>query len=699
MKGPFFPLFPCRLATPFAITNATLVSMATADLVPHQTLLVEDGTISAIAPSRELQVDGIHTIDATGLFAMPGLADMHVHYWDPREAPLFLANGVTLVRNMSGAPFHLALSRLVDGGELPGPRVVTTSPVVDGPGDTGLPMLPGSAVLHEPEEAAALVTRFAERGYEQTKALSWLRLNVLHALGRAAADAGLRVVGHCPEGVSFEEGIAAGITCFEHLAGIGYGHLQHGAVLPTDRRSSLSPELFNPDILRSIVHNLDLDSIRRLASRMAAADVWNCPTIVVRQQLCQEPGHSLADPNLRYVPPAWLHAYSVVAKLPRGGLSFDAWAALVREQAELFIRVVSVLHSEGAPLLVGTDTPNPFVVQGFSVHQELANFVAAGMTPYQAIRCATVEPARFLGESHIWGTLAPGMRADVLLLRSNPLDDVTAVSQLEGVAINGFYLSRPRLDALLEQRAAFVPSPILDDSARGATGDSADESEVSSFSGDLVERVGDDEVGRLSYRHVRLSSGDWFVEERYGADTGLGNAYHRTSRLRLTPDFLLRRATVIVASEVGQDVCDIAWSDEGNYRIWLREVDGQLTATVARCLMAVPSERIAVTALPLMLASGSEHTETGVVSAVSVDMQGSTVPVLDPSTNEASVVTVNIDTVPALHDDEENGAQKWRLSVDRPGQPCEQEVSVSADGQILGLTEASVVGLRIWTRA
>jgi imidazolonepropionase-like amidohydrolase len=119
---------------------------------------------------------------------------------------------------------------------------------------------------------------------------------------------------------------------------------------------------------------------------------------------------------------------------------------------------VALLHVAGAPLLAGTDASNPFVVQGASLHDELASLVLAGLTPHQALRCATSEAARFLDRSAEFGTLAPGRRADLVLTRRDPLQDLGALRHPEAVLVNGYRLSRTHLDGLLAERAGWAAS-------------------------------------------------------------------------------------------------------------------------------------------------------------------------------------------------------------------------------------------------
>ena len=145
-SAPSKPWFPPRIGERIAVTNVTVVPLSAPASIPKQSILIEDGRIQAIGPFPDLPIQGARIIDGGGKYLMPGLADMHVHYWDAGEFGMFLANGVTTVRNMWGSPFHLALRKHVQSGAFPGPRVNTTSPIVDGPGPNGTTIWPGSAM-------------------------------------------------------------------------------------------------------------------------------------------------------------------------------------------------------------------------------------------------------------------------------------------------------------------------------------------------------------------------------------------------------------------------------------------------------------------------------------------------------------------------------------------------------------------------
>lgn len=453
------PSFPPRVRGPLAITQVSVVTMESRRILEDQTVVVEDGVIRALAPSATHDVTGMQVIDGSGKYLTPGLADMHTHITDAGVLRLYLANGVTQVRNMDGLPFHLALARMVERGTLAGPRLVTVSPLIDGFGTQGLTARPRSLVLMDPAQAEPMAQRLVKRGYREMKAYQWLTLDALGALGRAAAHAGVRMAGHCPDGITFEQAMAAGMSCFEHLTGIAAGHLRGGRQFPSLRDTA--SRLGNRQAVEMVAHHLDFDAIRRLAHAMAAGEVWNCPTLVVWQKQNQDLGVALADPDLRYEHPGAVREWERGLRRRYAALPCpeQEWLALARGRDEALAKVVTILHEEGAPLLLGTDAPNPFVIHGCSIHQELANLVQAGLSPYEALRCGTLEAARFLGESAASGTVAVGKRADLLLLRANPLLDVGAVRELEAVFVNGYHLTRADLDGLLVRHLASLAAP------------------------------------------------------------------------------------------------------------------------------------------------------------------------------------------------------------------------------------------------
>lgn len=658
------PWFPGRFAEDVAVTNVNVVSMEDTNVASDMTVVVRQGRIEAIGPSSSIPTEGgVRVIDGTGKYLMPGLADMHVHYWDVGEFSMFLANGVTLVRNMWGSPFHLAMQSRVEDGEFPGPRVVTTSPIIDGPGPNGTTIWPNSALAALPEDGTALVREFAARGYRQTKAYSWLKLPVLQALGRASSDAGIRMVGHCPDGITYEEAVDAGMTCFEHLTGIAEGRLQ-GKTLLGMRAGSM-------EAMRTVVENIDLDSIRRLAVMLREREIWNCPTLVVWQGMAQEQSVAMSNPLLRYEPPALAKGWDPANdfRFRNSDVDRSEWLAMARRRIEVYTQIISILKEEGAPLLLGTDTPNPFVYQGFSIHDELDNLVRAGLTPYEALRTGTAEAARFLDEEDEWGTIAAGKRADLVLLSDDPLKEVAAVRDPEIVFVNGFSFTRGELQQMLDLReqsvspSAGAPPPDLPRVAP---------SESVVREGLLTEEVAGANAGFLRFRHITTEDGRLVIEEVHasGADGLHSWGGEPRWRVELDVDHHIVRAEWESDSFLGREAWKVELDATSTYVVKAEEIDA-VRSTVRLPGPLYPTADLGLTSiLPLLNPGGEYPTKLQALAFIE---------------SKPSAVAMKLS-----RDD----AGRYVVHVDRAGTQVEQSFTIDASGGIDLMDEQTWRGLR-----
>jgi hypothetical protein len=359
---------------------------------------------------------------------------------------------------MAGSPFHLEYQRAYKQGEILGPRLISTSPLVDGVAAHGLPAHPGSRLLVNPGEANDLVKEFADCGYPMVKAYSWLKPDAHRALGQACAQYGLRLVGHCPEALTFEQAIEAGQTCFEHLTNIGFGHMKPKFQDEISELHGNNNHLFrlaNGPRLRLIARGLNYGAIRDLAQQMAELSIWNCPTIVVLQRMCLASNTIAADPDRRFVHPSVIDAWLATRESLAASLDWQDAIKASRERTAMNENILNILYEEHCPLLLGTDCSCPNVIEGFSIHHELNNFVASGISIYDTLRCATANAAEFLEEDD-WGTIGVGKRAELLLLASNPLNDLRALSDIVEIYTNGLRLTRADIDDLLRDRISIV---------------------------------------------------------------------------------------------------------------------------------------------------------------------------------------------------------------------------------------------------
>jgi amidohydrolase family protein len=559
---------------------------------------------------------------------------------------------------MWGQPFHLAARRAVDAGELPGPRIVTASPMVDGPWPRPTPdgkhIVYRSVILDDPADAAGLARAYRERGYDFIKAYSSLTADTLTALGKAAAAEGLTIAGHCPDSMTFEQAADAGMVCIEHLYNIYNGGLRDGgsATDPTDAK---------PAHVDHIAGHLDWDRLRRLADRFAAEQIWNCPTnvpMVAMPSIAELDGDPVeaADEYLAQLSPVTATGWKSILQLPVHRQQSDDLQVRIdarRRRDNLRLRVLKMLHDHGAPLLVGTDAPVYPALPGRSVHDELRSFVRAGLTPYEALRCATAEPARFLERDAELGTVEVGKYADLLLLNANPLDEVGAVADLAAVLVNGYLLSRATLDELLATRsadmAAELPAPALPPQPEAAD---------CVRRGQLVERRAGVETGRLGYAHYRSPDGGWIVDEAERSHTR-----QRTTRLWLGPAGTLRSADVTAGSTLGRETTAIRLTGDDQYDVSVFDVDGVETTTVFGDHQVRASDTLALTGMLVQLDPGPANT---------IGADGEAV---EPHTLQARCA--------------DGGG--WEITVDHPREPTvTYQVTLDGDDQVRRLSRQYV---------
>jgi imidazolonepropionase-like amidohydrolase len=453
---------------PLVFAGVNLLPMTAGEPVLRgRSVLVEKGRIAAVGPSGSLRVPrNAVRIDGRGKYLMPGLADMHVHlehFDSPDYLKLFLVHGVTFVRSMDGRPNILDWKRQAAAGTLASPDIHSAGPVLDG----SPPRRDDNLALATPEEARRAVEAQAAAGYDFVKVYNNLAPEVFQAIAQSAAARGLPMVGHIPQAVPLDAFLASGAVSIEHLSDFA-----DSIAAPT--AAGAAP----PDSLRRrLGFAADPARMEALAARLAATPVWVVPTIVTDDRLvapAADVERWMKDPEAASVDRGILNYYwRGTLERAAARLAESDWRWVEQGRANR-LALLRAFHRAGVRLMVGSDTPNPFVFPGASLHDELANYVAAGLTPAQALVLATREPARFLGQSREWGTIEPGKRANLLLLDSNPLADIGATRRIAGVVLGGRWLpaaelERMRRDVESVAAASEGPNPPRVRSGRGTT--------------------------------------------------------------------------------------------------------------------------------------------------------------------------------------------------------------------------------------
>lgn len=432
--------------TPIFITNASIVDVESGRLVAGQTIRIEGNRIREIGSQGSVRaVAGARVVDGTGRFVIPGLWDMHVHAAGAGIERLFmpalLANGVTGVRDMWGSlPDADSIRRRDARGEALAPRMVVPGHILD-----GAPAIwPGSLGISGAAGARRAVDSLAKAGAAFIKVYSRLSEEEFRAAADQAKKHGLHFAGHVPNLVTVDEAVSLGMRTIEHLQQFTTACSASETDLRQQYRDAVaspgkwdSAAVMGRAQLNTQLSTFDAARCAALAARIAESGTWLVPTFTVLRSVAYLDDTTLKkDPRLVYFPKAYAASWDPAQDFRFRAVTAEGWAARKRIHARQ-LEIGRIMHRAGVKFLAGTDLANPYIFPGFSLHDELANLVGIGMTPLEALRAATLGPARFLGMTDSLGTVATGQVADLVVLEANPLEDIRSVGRIHAVVANG----------------------------------------------------------------------------------------------------------------------------------------------------------------------------------------------------------------------------------------------------------------------
>jgi len=430
-----------------AFTHVTVIDATGAPPLPDMTVVIEDKRIVALGKSSNVKPPSdAEIIEARGKYLIPGLWDMHVHTvfgdWLPRNEqvtlPLFVANGITGVRDMGGdLPVLKQWRAQIEAGQLLGPRMVIAGPMLDGP----VPRFPSSAPVANAADGRKVVDDLKAQGVDFIKIQSLIPRDGYFAAADEANKLGLTFVGHVPDAVRASEASNDGQKSIEHFTGIFEGC------------STIEDQLIKgPKSLGVNVKTYDPARARELIGLMAKNHTWQVPTLVwERGQWLIDDIDLSHDPLIKYAPAAWKDKTwpMFVREIMQ---SMDTDPLPVRKHfVQMELDMALAMFKAGVPFMAGTDTAaGVHIFPGFSLHDELGLFVRAGLTPMQALQTATRNPAQFMNRLADLGTVEQGKLADLVLLDASPLDDIANTRRIRAVVLAGKYFGRPDLDRMLK---------------------------------------------------------------------------------------------------------------------------------------------------------------------------------------------------------------------------------------------------------
>ena len=406
------------------LTGGKVLTMLDGPHYREMDIVVRDGRFAAAPASTSARV-----IDLRGAYVIPGLAEIHAHVPQPnageryRDDVLFLwvANGVTRARGMLGHAEHLQLREALLAHEVLGPALTTSGPSFSG----------------------ASVRAQKAAGYDFLKIHPGLSQDAFAALVATAQAEGMAFAGHVTASVGLFASLDAGQQTIDHLDGF----LE--VLVPPEKLDNRPPNWFASDLALHV----DETRIPALIAALKESGTAVIATETLMENVAGDLAQMQAREEVAYLPANLRRNYARAVE--------NLGARFTPESAAAFLtlrkRLLREAFEAGVPVLLGADAPQIFNVPGFATHRELESTVAAGISPFDALTTATVAPARFFGQTAQWGSIAPGRDADLVVLREDPLQDISRTRSIDAVMVRGRYLDREELDAgLAEIRARYA---------------------------------------------------------------------------------------------------------------------------------------------------------------------------------------------------------------------------------------------------
>ncbi|MFN7654759.1 MAG: amidohydrolase family protein [Cyclobacteriaceae bacterium] len=404
-----------RIGETIAFTGVNVIPMTAANaIIENQTVVIQNGTITAVGNSANVAVPaGATVINAASKYMIPGLHDMHAHFLRREELLMYLANGVTTIRNMAGYSWQIDLRDSIRAKQLPriknfpvrGPNIYTTGPVMQ---VGGHPAFGGPSIDSPTAARNSLASQVAAK-VDEVKVYTLLNEATYRTILDEARKANLKVGGHTPLGVGlikllqgYPEGRQTSVEHFD-------GYLPNGTF----------------DATEQVLEDLTVQN-----------NIWNCFTLNIRvNQAKLNALKTNEPPGVSYMCSGRANGWRNEQQINHN----------IAEYQQLIKR----LYDRGAKLMIGSDPYATYAVPGFALHRELEYTVAAGLTTYQALTLAIKTPAEYLNTSATSGTLEIGKAGNVVLLDANPLTDIRNTQTVQGVLVNNVYYSRQVLDQML----------------------------------------------------------------------------------------------------------------------------------------------------------------------------------------------------------------------------------------------------------
>ncbi len=402
----------------YLLKNVNVLPMSQDTILTNKMVYIKNGKIASIADN--LTLENIQIIDGQNGFLMPGLVDMHVHVWDKQELGLYLAHGITTIRNVWGMPMHLRIKNEIHKEKIFAPMFFTTSPKLTGPDYKGGDNLQ----LHSKEEAIAKVKKYKSRGYDFIKTYNGLPKDIFDGILQQASISEMDVIAHPSKNVPYSYHFNPKITTIEHAEDI---------------------------VQQPLDYQLDTLKLNQVVEEFSnAVHTSICPTLIVYYNIY----NMLIDDEI--LNSQEVEFMNPLIKMFDSKNQFKRWQTTksnnpsvqkaILDQHEFHLLAIKKLYEAGVNIVCGTDAGIGVTVPGLSIHQELQFYSKAGLSNYEVLKTATINPSKTHSVMANIGSIEKNKTANLILLKNNPLENLDALKNPEMVFIKGRKLNKETLN-------------------------------------------------------------------------------------------------------------------------------------------------------------------------------------------------------------------------------------------------------------
>ncbi len=395
--------------TSYLIQNVNVIPMTQDTVLVNQTVYIKEGKISAIADRFE--VENVAIIDGKNKFIMPGLVDMHVHVWDKQELGLYLANGITTVRNVWGMPMHLRIKNEISADKILSPMFFTTGPKLTGPDYIGSDNLQ----VFSKEEAIEKVKNYKAEGYDFIKTYNGLPKDIFDAIIEQAKASEMDIISHPSHKVPYSYHFNSQIITIEHAEDI---------------------------IQQPLNYHLDTLELNQLVDEFSlSTNTSFSPTLIVYYNIYNMIINDdiLNSKEMEYMNPLikLFDSKGQFSRWENAKKNNSAIEKKILDQHNFHLLAIKKMHDAGVNIVSGTDAGIGVTVPGLSIHQELQLYSNAGLSNYEVLKTATINPSKTHALMSDIGSIEKHKIANLILLKNNPLEDLQALENPEIVFIKG----------------------------------------------------------------------------------------------------------------------------------------------------------------------------------------------------------------------------------------------------------------------